>query len=202
VTLKYAQISSQVEATCYNFARAGDSFEWYKRKLPQVTTSKLSLTCFLVWTWLLLLLWMNYQKECYMAICQMFSIKCSLTTVHFFNHIACKNWTPHCPEILEELCAIESGGFMLCPRGCGLCIGMLYWYYGRFPLNWIRLIGSVGWALHVCRRSWVRFPAGPLNTQGLKITEEKVLPLQLYLQMVRPGWDHPQCQQCAIGLQY
>jgi hypothetical protein len=33
---EHAQISSQVEATCYKFARACDSFEWYKRKLPQV----------------------------------------------------------------------------------------------------------------------------------------------------------------------
>jgi hypothetical protein len=45
---EHAQISSQVEATCYKLARACDSFEWYKRKVPQVTTSKLALTCVLL----------------------------------------------------------------------------------------------------------------------------------------------------------
>jgi hypothetical protein len=48
------------EATCYKLARACDLFEWYKRKLPHVTTSKLALTCVLVWTGLN---WKHYKKR-------------------------------------------------------------------------------------------------------------------------------------------
>jgi hypothetical protein len=36
VNFEHAQISLQVEVTCFKLARACDSFEWYKRKLPQV----------------------------------------------------------------------------------------------------------------------------------------------------------------------
>jgi hypothetical protein len=41
---EHTQISSQVEATCYKLARACNSFEWYKRKLMHVTTSKLAFS--------------------------------------------------------------------------------------------------------------------------------------------------------------
>ena len=44
--------------------------------------------------------------------------------------------------------------------------------------------GSVGWASG-CHTGGREFDAGQTITQGLKITEEKVLPLQCHLHMVR-----------------
>ncbi|XP_031564778.1 uncharacterized protein ZK643.6-like [Actinia tenebrosa] len=37
---------------------------------------------------------------------------------------ACKNYVKQCDnqKTLDELCTIKSGGFLLCPRGCNLCI--------------------------------------------------------------------------------
>ena len=44
--------------------------------------------------------------------------------------------------------------------------------------------GSVGWASG-CHAGGREFDSGRTITQGLKITEEKVLPLQFHLHMIR-----------------
>ena len=53
-------------------------------------------------------------------------------------------------------------------------------------MSFYELVGSVGRAPDYCAGDRGSIP-GRTNTQGLKITEEKVLPLLLHLQMVRPS---------------